>query len=178
MFLIKIFIEVASKAIGIKLCPAPQISEHCPMSIPGRLIISITWFIRPGVASAFTPKDGIVQEWRTSFEVTTIREGVCVGSTKWLDVSIRRLDRDLMISEEKLISFKLEYWYPQFHWYPIPLTEMRGAIFSSIRYKVLREGIAINSNIRAGKLVQKSSISWASKKKRLKFMDLAEEIIK
>lgn len=51
-----------SKKIGMNLWPAPQISEHCPIKTPGRLIKIIIWLIRPGMASDFTPKDGIVHE--------------------------------------------------------------------------------------------------------------------
>ena len=102
--------EVASREIGINLWPAPQISEHCPINIPGRLIMSITWFIRPGVASALTPKEGIVHECKTSLDVITIREGVCTGRTKWFEVSIRRFDKDLIIREDKFKSLRLEYW--------------------------------------------------------------------
>lgn len=96
--------------MGINLCPAPQISEHCPIKVLGRLIINIIWFIRPGVASALTPNDGIVHEWRTSFDVMIIRVGVWIGMIKWFDVSIKRFVLDLMIKEEKFISLRLEYW--------------------------------------------------------------------
>lgn len=162
----------------MNLCPAPQISEHCPMSILGRLTISITWFIRPGVASALTPKEGMVHECKTSFDVMIIRVGVWMGITKWFEVSIRRLESDLMIREEKFISFRLEYWYAQFHWNPIPLIDIKGLMFSSIKYNVFKEGIAINNNIKAGSLVQNNSISWASRKNRLKFFDKTEEKIR
>ena len=65
-----------SRIIGINLCPAPQISEHCPIIILGWLIKIEIWLIRPGVASALTPKDGMVHEWITSLEVINIRVGV------------------------------------------------------------------------------------------------------
>lgn len=52
---------------------APQISEHCPKNKPERLVENPTWFKRPGVASILTPKEGIVQEWITSAEVTNKR---------------------------------------------------------------------------------------------------------
>jgi hypothetical protein len=54
---------------------APQISEHCPYRMPGRLIEKLVWFRRPGVASVFTPNLGIVQECSTSAAVTIIRMG-------------------------------------------------------------------------------------------------------
>lgn len=129
----KFLIEVASKEIGINLWPAPQISEHCPIKVLGRLIISIIWFIRPGVASALIPKEGIVQECSTSFDVTIIRVGVWIGTIKWFEVSIRRFELDLMIREEKFISLRFEYWYAQFHWNPILLIEINGLMFSSIK---------------------------------------------
>lgn len=53
----------------------PQISEHWPKKIPGRCIISIDWFNRPGVESILIPKDGTVHEWITSKEVDKIRIG-------------------------------------------------------------------------------------------------------
>jgi hypothetical protein len=48
--------------IGINLCPAPQISEHCPIIIPGRFIIKNVWLIRPGIASTLIPAEGSVHE--------------------------------------------------------------------------------------------------------------------
>lgn len=53
----------------------PQISEHCPKKIPGRLRNIIDWFNRPGVESILIPKDGTVQAWITSEEVVIIRIG-------------------------------------------------------------------------------------------------------
>merc|ERR1712200_233436 len=53
-----------------------QISEHCPKYKPGRWPINFTWFNRPGTASALTPREGTVQEWRTSAE--EINMGTCV----------------------------------------------------------------------------------------------------
>jgi len=41
-------------------------------------------------------------------------------------------------------------------------------MFSSIRYRVFSEGIAINSSISAGSEVQNSSISWDSRRNWLK----------
>jgi hypothetical protein len=40
----------------------PQISEHCPLKIPIRFEEKKIWFRRPGIASAFVPIAGIVQE--------------------------------------------------------------------------------------------------------------------
>jgi len=39
---------------------APQISERCPYSWPGRLTENLTWFSRPSVAFVFTPSLGTV----------------------------------------------------------------------------------------------------------------------
>lgn len=59
--------------MGIKLWLAPQISEHCPKYRPGRWLINLTWFSRPGTASALTPREGTVQECKTSAEEINIR---------------------------------------------------------------------------------------------------------
>lgn len=53
----------------------PQISEHCPKYKPGRFIISVDWFNRPGVESILIPKEGTVHAWITSIEVVRIRIG-------------------------------------------------------------------------------------------------------
>jgi len=50
----------------MKLWFAPQISEHWPNMMPGRLIKNETWLSRPGTASAFTPREGTVHECNTS----------------------------------------------------------------------------------------------------------------
>lgn len=80
--------------MGINLWPAPQISEHCPIIIPGRFDIIVIWFIRPGVASAFIPREGIVHEWSTSFDVISIRVGTIEGITKLLEVVWSRILSD------------------------------------------------------------------------------------
>jgi hypothetical protein len=80
-----------SKKIGIKLWPAPQISEHWPTRMLGRLIKIITWLMRPGTASDFTPMDGIVHEWITSFDVISIRVGVILGIINLFEVIIVRI---------------------------------------------------------------------------------------
>lgn len=157
-----------SRVIGINLWPAPQISEHCPTMMLGRLIMIDSKFIRPGVASTLIPKDGIVHEWITSFDVTIIRIGVLIGSIRWLEVSINRIIYLLFNVELKMLFFMFEYSYLQNHWNAIVLIDMIGWVISSIMYKVLRDGIAIKINIRAGREVQNNSISCASKKNRLK----------
>lgn len=86
----KIFAGTDSIEIGINLWLAPQISEHWPKKIPGRLVKKFTWLRRPGTASAFTPKVGTVQEWRTSAAVIRVRIWVLVGITVRLSTSSNR----------------------------------------------------------------------------------------
>jgi len=81
---------------------APQISEHWPKNKPGRLELKLIWFNRPGVASIFTPKEGIVQEWITSADVTNIRIWVLNGTTIRLSTSSNRKFQ-LFISFEGII---------------------------------------------------------------------------
>lgn len=96
--------------MGINLWPAPQISEHCPTKILGRLIINIIWFIRPGLASDLTPNDGIVQECSTSFEEIIIRIGVEDGKTKLFnDDSVRIFNEFIIVEEIFCILTKLGY---------------------------------------------------------------------
>ena len=59
---------------------APQISEHCPYSRPGRLIENLTWFSRPGVTSVFTPSLGTGHGCNISAAVAIIRIGGCIKS--------------------------------------------------------------------------------------------------
>lgn len=82
--------EIASNTIGINLWLAPQISEHCPKYNPGRIDIVGVWFKRPGIASTFTPNEGTVHEWITSFEVIITRTEVIVGKIIRLSTSNRR----------------------------------------------------------------------------------------
>jgi hypothetical protein len=49
-------------------------------------------------------------------------------------------------------------------------------MFSSIKYSVFKEGMAIKISIKAGKEVQNSSISCDSKKNRLMFLLKIEEV--
>lgn len=73
---------MADTTIGINLWFAPQISLHCPVRIPGRLINKISWLIRPGTASTFIPREGMVHEWITSSDVTSIRMEDRMGRIK------------------------------------------------------------------------------------------------
>lgn len=62
MFLMNRFDVGTSIMIGMNLCPAPQISEHCPTIMLGRFIIINVWLIRPGMASTFNPNAGRAHE--------------------------------------------------------------------------------------------------------------------
>jgi hypothetical protein len=81
---------VLSNVIGIKEWFAPQISEHWPKKMPGRLIKKLVWFNRPGVASTFTPNEGMVHEWITSADVIKIRFCKLKGKTILLSTLINR----------------------------------------------------------------------------------------
>lgn len=72
---LKLVMFVDSTTIGMNLWLIPQISEHCPKKIPGRYIIVVIWFNRPGVESILIPRDGIVHEWITSVDEVKIRIG-------------------------------------------------------------------------------------------------------
>lgn len=72
---LKLLILVDSITIGINLWLMPQISEHCPKKTPGRYIIVVIWFSRPGVESILMPNDGTVHEWITSVDEVRIRIG-------------------------------------------------------------------------------------------------------
>lgn len=82
--------EILSITIGMNLWFAPQISEHWPYKRPVRLILKLVWFKRPGVPSIFTPREGIVQEWITSAEVTISRTWVIKGIVIRLSTSSSR----------------------------------------------------------------------------------------
>lgn len=82
--------EILSITIGINLWFVPQISEHCPNSNPARLIKNLIWFSRPGVASIFTPTEGIVQECNTSAAVIRNRIWELYGRIVRLSTSNKR----------------------------------------------------------------------------------------
>ena len=81
---------ILSITIGMNLWFVPQISEHWPKNNLDRLIRKLVWFNRPGVASILIPKAGIVQEWRTSAAVTSIRIWLLIGRIIRLSTSRRR----------------------------------------------------------------------------------------
>lgn len=112
---------IASIAMGINVWLAPQISEHWPKYSPGRRIVKPIWFNRPGIASTFTPRDGIAQEWITSAAVINMRTSRPIGSTTRLSVSSRRYSPILrseigVIYESISTDMKSEYSYLQYHW--------------------------------------------------------------
>jgi hypothetical protein len=86
----KVLEETLSIEIGINLWFAPQISEHCPYTTPGRSIINLSWLRRPGTASTLIPNEGMVHEWRTSMAVISIRTCIFIGIITRLSVSISR----------------------------------------------------------------------------------------
>ena len=162
---------MASITIGINEWLAPQISEHCPYKILGLLIIREVWFSRPGIESIFTLSDGIVYEWITSDAVTSSRISVFTGRIARLSTSSNRISpifRFIVfsINELWLIRGKLSYEYLQYHWWPVALIVINGFTISSIRYNKHRDGIAINSKIIAGIIVQIISMLWDSFSKR------------
>lgn len=171
MKFIKFFIEVISIEIGINLWFAPQISEHWPKYIPGRLEEEKHWFNRPGIASIFKPKDGIVHEWITSVDEIRNLMFVFIGITKLLSVSKRRIEfkfiSDSGIINESNSLLKSEYSYDQYHWCPRTLIEIWELNISSVKYSKWREGIAMKINVIAGIIVQINSISCPSIIERL-----------
>lgn len=89
---------MASIVIGIKLWFVPQISEHWPKYKPGELHIKLTWFKRPGTASALIPSEGIVHEWRTSAAVIKLRTWELIGIEILLSTSRRRKELEFVES--------------------------------------------------------------------------------
>lgn len=64
--------------------------------------------------------------------------------------------------ESNWIFGKSEYSYLQYHWCPIALIVTEGELISSVKYRSRNDGIAKNSNVIAGKIVQIVSICCAS----------------
>lgn len=85
----KLLIEIDSTIIGIKLWLIPQISEHCPNKILILLVLIIELLIWPGIASILMFNEGIVHEWITSIDETTINTWVLKGIIILLSVSIK-----------------------------------------------------------------------------------------
>jgi len=157
--------------IGINLWFIPQISEHWPKNTPGRFIDRRVWFNRPGVESILIPREGTVQEWITSIEVVNKRIGSLNGIIHRLSTSNNRnLFSSIVfwgtINESKFRLGKSEYSYLQYHWWPIALTVILQLLISSVKYKILIDGIAIKIKIIIGVIVQINSIVWPWSKNR------------
>lgn len=134
------------------------------------MIKKLVWFNRPGVASTFTPKLGIVQEWITSVAEINIRIWVIKGTIIRLSTSNKRkfLFRDKgLIKESYSLLIKSLYSYLQYHWCPMVLIVIKGLLISSIKYKSRKEGKAIKIRVIAGIIVQITSIIWPSRSNRL-----------
>lgn len=89
-----------SITIGIKLWFAPQISEHCPKKTPARRAEKLIWLMRPGHASILRPNTGILQEWRTSVDLTIKRISVLIGIISRLSTSSNRKFSSVVFSKE------------------------------------------------------------------------------
>ena len=95
--------------IGIKEWLVPQISEHCPVYNPTRFENKKIWFNRPGRASTFIPKEGIVQEWITSADVIKDRISIFTGKYNISLVFSNRRTFDLSIKFSVSIMFRDVY---------------------------------------------------------------------
>lgn len=90
----------------------PQISEHWPKKTPGVLHRKLTWFKRPGTASALIPKEGIVHEWRTSAAEIKLRICEFMGIAILLSTSNKRNElrlNELFKYESNSMLLKSEY---------------------------------------------------------------------
>lgn len=94
---------VISIIMGINLWLAPQISEHWPKNVPGRLEIEKHWLRRPGTASILIPNDGIVHEWITSMDEMRYLMLVLIGIISLLSVSNNR-NEFLIMSDSGIIN--------------------------------------------------------------------------
>lgn len=112
---------------------------------------------RPGLASIFSPYEGRVQEWITSFDDKRRRICVVIGRIRALLTSRRRKMLVLLITESNFTLAKSLYSYVQNHWFPMILIVIRGEITSSIINRTWIEGIARISKMKTGKDVQNIS---------------------
>lgn len=85
---------------------------------------------------------------------------------------------DLSINSSTWVCFIDVYSYSQYHWCPLTLMVTEGVLVSSIKYKVFKEGSAINRRNTPGITVQIDSISWPSIKYLLKTFPKTKEVIK
>jgi hypothetical protein len=118
--------------MGIKEWFAPQISEHCPENIPIRFLWIISWFSRPGDASALTPIEGMVQEWITSADVTSTRIWVFAGINTLSEHFSSRIVVFGSMNISASFSFDGSSW-DQYHWCPVAFTVIVASFDSSIR---------------------------------------------
>lgn len=100
--------------------------------------MKVSWFKRPGKASALTPRLGTVQEWITSAAVTTVRISRNIGRTARLSTSKSRKSpswssSDGSMYESNSMLLKSEYSYDQYHWWPTVFNVTEGLAVSSIR---------------------------------------------
>lgn len=142
--------ETNSRQMGINLWLAPQISEHWPKNRPGRWLSKLTWFSRPGHASAFTPILGTAHECSTSVDPISIRIPAPQGRTVRLSVSNKRAAppslSGTMYASNSTPSPRIpksEYSYDQYHWCPIVFTVSWQSAPSSREYSNRRDGMAI-----------------------------------
>ena len=98
----------------------------------------------------------------TSVDVTMFRILVFVGIIMISLVFIKRNIFEFSIKLSVSMLFREEYSYDQNHWWPEVLIVILGILVSSIKYNVFRDGMAINTSIKAGKTVQIVSISCPS----------------
>jgi len=95
--------------------------------------------------------------------VVRTRIGKLKGKTQRLSTSNKRNsfkfnELDGVINESKFKLMKSEYSYLQYHWWPIVLIVSLLLCISSVRYKILMDGIAIKIKINIGVIVQINSI--------------------
>lgn len=82
-----------------------------------------------------------------------------------------------IINESNSIWGKSEYSYLQYHWWPIVFKDSLLLWISSVKYKILIEGIAIKIRINIGMIVQISSMECPWRRNRLISLLLVIKII-
>lgn len=138
---------------------------------------------RPGIESILIPRAGIAQEWITSIEEVRIRIGNLNGKMQRLSTSRSRnsLGKSWSVgimNESKSIFVKSEYSYLQYHWWPRAFTVRLTLKISSVRYRTLIEGIAMEIRINMGRIVHTISIVWFSSKNRwINWLDISLSVI-
>lgn len=140
------------------------------------------WFNRPGVESILIPNEGTAHAWITSRDVEIKRIGKLNGIIHRLSTSKSRNSFNWswlggIINELNSTLKKSVYSYFQYHWLAIHLIVVVFWLRSSIKYKILIDGIAINMRINIGIIVQISSIRWFWSRNRLFNLFLISDII-